>query len=495
MRKLFVRNSVASALLLTMVAALPSVCHAEPAVPARQPNLLWIIVDDLGWRDLGCYGSTLYETPNIDRLASEGARFTQAYAVYPRCVPSRFGMLTGKHPARFQGSSDGTKIEPGRDRTIGSALADAGYATFFCGKWHLGDGEHAPGRNGFDTTIAAGAAGATGSHFAPYNQTRRTGHTTEAPLDGLDDAPEEEYLADRLTEETIKFVRNQSPDQPFFAVLAHYAVHTPLEAKRELIDHYQQQLDARPKPEIVMEPESAGENQVVQNNPVYAGMVDSVDQGVGRLLECLDQQGLSDNTIVVLTSDHGGLSARGNNRQLATSNRPLRAGKGHLYEGGLRIPLIIRWPQLGPAGREIDTQVVGTDFFPTFLEMAGLALEPTAHVDGVSFAETLRDTESTSERPLFWHNPAPRPSSTGDLYSSAVRVGDWKLVDFPEEERTELYHLSNDLGEGTNLAEENAEQAAALQDQLDRWKANVGAAPPKAERQRKRAARQRQTSS
>lgn len=451
-------------------------CNAAESAP---PNILWVIVDDLGWRDLGCYGSELYETPNIDRLASQGARFTQAYSAYPRCVPSRFGMLTGKHPARFQGASDGTKVDPDRDVCIASPLQTAGYSTFYCGKWHLGVGKHLPGNNGFDVTIAAGAAGATPSHFAPYNETRRKGHTTKAPVSDLDDAPDGEYLTDRLTQEAINFIEAQSADRPFFAVLAHYAVHTPIEAKRDLTQRYRKKLRRMDLTADVMEPESAGENQTVQNNPTYAAMIDSVDQGVGRLLDCLESRGIADNTIVILTSDHGGLSARGNNRGLATSNRPLRAGKGHLYEGGIRIPLILRWPGVTNAGSEPGTQTHGVDFYPTLLEMAGAQAPADQKLDGVSFAAALRGEASDDDRPLYWHNPAPRPTSTGDWYSSAVREGDWKLLDFPAQNRVELYNLASDQGEARNVAEEHLDKTAHLKAMLASWRDDVGAAEAK----------------
>jgi arylsulfatase A-like enzyme len=422
----------------------------------------------------------------MDHLAAAGARFTQAYASYPRCVPSRFAMMTGKAPTRFQGSGDGLRITPGRDRTIGQAFQAAGYATFYAGKWHLGEGENGPKQNGFTATFAAGAAGATASHFAPYNTSRRGGAggaggggDERAPLSDVENAPEGEYLADRLTAETARWIRAHK-DQPFFAVLAHYAVHTPLEGKEAFIARYREQLNGQKLPEQVWEKESAGENLAVQNNPTYAAMVQSADESVGALLDLLDELHLAANTIIVLTSDHGGLSARGNSRQVATSNRPLRAGKGHLYEGGLRVPLIVRWPGAVNAGTVFEQQVIGADLFPTFLEMAGLPLQPKDHADGRSWAGALRGAKPAAARTLFWHNPAPRPVQTADWFSSALREGNLKLVEFPGTNRVELYDLSADLGEATNLTGKRPDDTKRLLDKLHLWQKDTGAAPPSA---------------
>lgn len=445
------------------------------AADAKKPNVLFILVDDFGSRDLGCYGSALYETPHMDQLAKSGARFTQAYVAYPRCVPSRFAYFTGKHPARIANGSP--HVEPGRDITIGQPFKDAGYATFYCGKWHIGSDAAAPERVGFEAVIATGkgAAGATRSHFAPYARQLRAngGNDKEYPVSDLDDAPEGEYLTDRLTTETMKFVAAHK-DQPFFAVLAHYAVHTPIEAKANLVDQYKKKLDGMPKPAVLYEKESAGENLVVQNNATYAAMIQSVDEGVGRLMKQLEDLGIADRTIVVLASDHGGLSARGNKREVATSNRPLRAGKGHLYEGGLRIPFLVRWPGHTQAGREIDTPVSSLDVFPTFLEMAGIAKPANFQGDGLSITGLLEGGAVPQRDAFYWNNPAPRPTQTADLLSSAIRVGNLKLIEFPEEKRVELYDLSKDMGESTNLAELRPDDTNRLLEKLHGWKKEVG---------------------
>lgn len=452
---------------------------------AAQPNLLFILIDDFGSRDLGCYGSTLYETPNMDRLAASGAKFTQAYVAYPRCVPSRFAIFTGKHPARVQGEKDSPHVEPDRDATIGQAFKAAGYNTFYCGKWHLGEGASNPDQMGFDTIVAAGAAGATRSFFAPYTVSKSKGHDEKDAIVGLDDAPEGEYLTDRLTQETLKFIES-SKDKPFCAVLAHYAVHTPIEAKKHLTKRYEEKLATMPKAAVEWEKESAGENQLVQNNATYAAMIESVDNGLGRLLGQLKKLGIEDNSIIVLASDHGGLSARGNNRGVATSNRPLRAGKGHLYEGGLRIPFIVRWPGNIKPGTEIATPVSTLDLMPTLTAMTGVALPKLAGTDGQNLVPLMQNGTAPARDTFYWHNPAPRPASTGDLFSSAIRVGDLKLLDFPGEKRLELYDLATDPGESKNLADERPADRDRLLAKLNEWRKEVGASTTAKEKKKKK---------
>lgn len=452
---------------------------------AAQPNVLFILIDDFGSRDLGCYGSRLYETPNMDRLAAGGAKFTQAYVAYPRCVPSRFGILTGKHPARVQGDKDSPHVEPERDTTFGQAFQAAGYNTFYCGKWHLGEGASSPDKMGFDTIIAAGAAGATRSFFAPYTVSKSKGHDEKDAIVGLADAPEGEYLTDRLTQETMKFIE-ANHTKPFCAVLAHYAVHTPIEAKKHLTKRYEQKLATMPKAEKEWEKESAGENLLVQNNAAYAAMIQSVDNGIGRLLGQLKNLGIDDNTIVVLASDHGGLSARGGNRGVATSNRPLRAGKGHLYEGGLRIPLLVRWPGKVKPSMEIPTPVSTLDLMPTLIAMASIPAPNLAGSDGVSLWGLIQTGTAPQRDTFYWHNPAPRPASTGDLFSSAIRNGDWKLLDFPAENRVELYNLATDPGESKNLAAERPDDRERLLAKLSAWRKDVGASMQAKEKKKKK---------
>jgi len=462
--------------------------HAEGGQPGTRPNILLFLVDDLGARDLGCEGSAYYETPAVDSLASEGMRFTQAYAAHPRCVPSRFAALTGKYPARAGVPGGGNEEMGATEKTIAESLKEGGYHTFYAGKWHLGhDQSGHPTNQGFDESVAAGSAGAAGSHWFPYNKSggkkAAKGGGEEAPLEGLDEGVQGEYLADRLTDETVKFLRAHASghkDQPFFAVLAHYAVHTPIEGKPHLVEKFDNKAKAGPVsgPEFI---EKDGITKVRQDNAHYAAMVASVDESVGRILATLDELGLSDQTIVVFTSDHGGLSNRGasNQRELATSNLPLRAGKGHLYEGGIRVPLIVKWPSVTPKGVRSDSVVTNTDLYPTFLEMAGLPPSPEHHLDGRSFVRSLRGNPAVDRGPIFWHSPRPRPNSTGDLAASAVRSGDFKYVMHYGEAEDGLYNLAADPGEENNLLHEAPAKAAELRALLEGWLADVKAVPPR----------------
>ena len=325
----------------------------------------------------------------MDKLIGQSLKFTQAYSTYPRCVPSRYSLMTGTHPARLKGDGEGKDGEAGftvhaPNISIGQAMKDAGYYTFYIGKWHLGGDDKAPGGVGFDKSVAAGQAGATSSHFAPYNVSRGGASGKEKPIPDLDDAPEGQNLEDRLTDETIKLVQNRDKSKPFFGILAHYAVHTPIEGKEEYIQYFKEKLKksgANTGPDY--EPQSAGETKLKQDNPKYAAMIKSVDDGVGKIMKMLDDAGLTSNTVVIVTSDHGGLASRGNTRELATSNKPLRAGKGHLYEGGIRIPLFIKWPGVIKGGTETNSIVQGVDNFSTLLDIVGGKVPATQIIEGV----------------------------------------------------------------------------------------------------------------
>lgn len=473
MRKVFLLINV---FLLFILATSIAQTNLKP-----KPNIIMILVDDYGWRDSKVYGSSFYETPHIDKLASEGVRFTQAYATYPRCVPSRYSIMTGSHPARLKGDGEGRDGEPGftvrtPNVSIGAAMKNAGYYTFYLGKWHLGDEEYAPMSVGFDKAVAAGQAGATSSHFAPYNISKGKASGKEKPIPNLDDAPDGECLEDRLTEEALKMLKGRDLSKPFFGILAHYAVHTPIEGKEEYTNYFNQKLkksQLSDSPDY--EKESAGETKLKQDNAKYAAMIKSVDESVGKLLKYLDETGLSKNTIVVLTSDHGGLSSRGNNRELATSNKPLRAGKGHLYEGGIRVPLIVKWPGTTKAGSVSNSIIQGIDFFPTFLAIAGAGVPTSQMADGISFLNVLKKGSSNTDRTLYWHNGAPRPTQTADIYSSAIREGDYKLIDFFGLQKQELYNLKTDLGEQNNLADQKPELVKELLEKLVTWRKKMGA--------------------
>lgn len=454
---------------LNRLIALAGLALGTQFAAAKPANVLLFLVDDLGWRDVACYGSEVYETPAIDRLAAEGMRFTDAYVAYPRCLPSRFSLYSGKFPQR-------AKVPPLSDlKTEEFSIAEAlkqegGYATFFAGKWHL---SHVPAEQpdgqGFDTNVAGGAAGAPHSYLAPYNKARGAGGGKEKPIEGLDDAPEGEFLTERLTRETDQFIRARAAakdGKPFFAVLAHYGVHTPFEAPEDDVKHFKGKLAGMSfdGPELI---ERDGQTKRHQNNATYAAMVATVDRSLASLLRTLDELKLADDTIVIFTSDNGGLSNRGanNKRELATSNLPLRAGKGHLYEGGVRVPFIVRWPGVVKPATTSAAVVALPDIYPTLLAAGGMPLHLEQHVDGVSFLPALRG-ERHERAPIVWHNTEARPGQTGDRASSAMRDGKWKVLYFYEDQRTELYDLQADIGENHDLAAEMPEKAKELREAM-----------------------------
>lgn len=449
----------------------------------NKPNFIFFIVDDLGWGDLSISGSQFYETPNIDRLAENGVRFDNSYTAHPRCVPARFAMFTGKFPAR-----EGV---PGRGNmelsevTIAEALKEHGYSTFYTGKWHLGhDESHWPQNQGFDVNKGGCDAGAPPSYFYPYNKTNRKSGENIG-IKGLEEGIEGEYITDRLTDEAIKYIK-QHKDGPFFATVAHYAVHTPLEAKKEKIAKYEKKLKS-----MTFEGEeftfgADGRQKMHQNNAIYAAMIESVDESLGRLIQTLKEEGIYDNTIILLISDHGGLSNSGpnNTRDLATSNLPYRAGKGHLYEGGIKIPTIVHWKGVADDGSVKHSLITGADYYPTFLEMAGLPLKPEQHVDGVSFVSALKGEEINQDRAFFWHSPLGRPAQTGDHNSSTIRLKDYKLIHFYDENRVELYNIKNDPYEKNNIAEQEPVMTKMLLQKLNSWKKDINAFDKKANKKK-----------
>ncbi len=451
---------------MVLIGTLAAVLLATPRLTAADKvNVVVILADDLGWADLGCYGSKYHKTPNLDRLAADGMRFTDGYAACPVCSPSRAALLTGKYPARL----NLTDWLPGRaDRpdqkllrptlanqippdvvTLAAALKAEGYATGHVGKWHLGGKDAGPLQRGFDVNVAGDQRGSPASYFAPFK-----GKTGPAMV-GLEDAPDGEYLTDRLTAEAEKFI-DANRDKPFFLYLAHYAPHIPLQAKSELTAKYK--------------PGQPG----AQGNPLYAAMIESIDDGVGRILKKLDDRKLADRTIVVFTSDNGGLSVIEGPDTPATINAPLRDGKGYLYEGGLRVPLIVRWPGVTKPGGTTNTPVSGMDLFPTLLEACGT--KAAGKVDGLSLVPLLKG-EALKRDALYWHYP--HYSNQGGRPGGVVRVGGYKLIEFYENGRRELYDLSKDVGESRNLIDDKPEVAKELREKLDAWRKDVGARPMK----------------
>ncbi len=439
---------------------------------AKPMNVVFFLVDDLGYYDLACTGSKVMETPRVDAFAADAASIIQGYAAYPRCVPSRFAMITGVHPSRAEGEGEKLTDMSGNRVTMADALKAHGYATYFAGKWHLGKkkDENYPDAQGFDINIGGGSAGAPGTYFAPF--------TSEGSLSGAETiaAPEGAYLTDVLTDKTLEWIE-ANKKKPFFVYLSHYAVHTPIEAKQEMTDRYQKKIDGM---------QFEGEEYVIdrwtgrtlrhQTNAEYAAMVESVDESLGRIIDTLKANGLYDNTIIILTSDHGGLSNSGykSKRELATTNLPLRAGKGHMYEGGIRVPVIVRWPGQTKAGAKLDFPMTGMDYYPTILEMLGLPAQPGDHEDGVSFVPGLKGKKNfNKKRSIFWYSDRGRENSTGDQNAAVIRKGKYKLLEFFNKGKIELYDLSEDPGEHQDLSEKLPEVKKELYAELKEWKKSM----------------------
>ncbi|HVF26909.1 MAG TPA: sulfatase [Pyrinomonadaceae bacterium] len=437
----------------------------KPAAKKRRPNIILVVVDDMGWSDLGAYGSVFHQTPNINALAARGVRFTDAYAAAPVCSPSRAGLLTGKYPARLHltdwlpGRTDRPSQKllrppirqalPLAEVTIAEALKPAGYVSAHIGKWHLGESGYSPESQGFDLNTAGDHTGTPASYFYPF---RNKGET----MPGLANGPEGEYLTDRLTGEAEKFIE-QNRQRPFFLHLAHYAVHIPLKAKPEMIAKYHER-------------ERAGGRQA---NAIYAAMIESVDESVGRIVRKLAQLKLTDDTIIIFTSDNGGLSVKEGPHTPATSNSPLRDGKGYLYEGGIRVPLIVRWPGVAQPGAVCRAPVASVDVFPSVMEMAGLTPAIGENIDGSSFTPSLSRPRGTRRHALYWHYP--HYSNQGGRPGGAVRDGNFKLIEFYEDERVELYDLHRDAGETKNLAGRLAAKTSAMRKLLNDWRKKAGA--------------------
>ena len=445
----------------------------------RSPNVVFILADDLGWRDLSCQGSTFYETPNIDRICHEGIQFRNGYAACQVCSPSRAAIMTGKSPARIKitdyiGAPSGkqwkrnTKLLPAfyernlpaREETLAEAFQSAGYQTFFAGKWHLGsEGSH-PEDHGFDINVGGFRAGTPpGGFFVPYKNPK------------MSDGPAGECLPVRLGEETAQFITRHR-DQPFFAFLSFYSVHAPIQTSEALWDKYRLKAESHPPvPQRFIVDRTMPVRQV-QDHPVYAGMVESMDAGVGKVMEVLDELNLTDKTIVVFTSDNGGVSSGDG---YATSNLPLRGGKGRQWEGGIREPCLMRWPALIQAGSESGVPVIGMDFYPTLLDLCNLPDRTSQTLDGVSLKPIL-EGNSISQRNLYWHYP--HYGNQGGEPSSMIRSGNWKLIRYWEDQRVELYDLATDPGELNPVTEEFPDRVSELTVALDAWLTQVGAEAP-----------------
>lgn len=473
-------------------------CSTAPAQPeqAEKPlNVVFFLVDDYGWKDVGYNGSSFYQTPNIDRLAASGMVFTDGYAACPVCSPTRAAIMSGKHPARIdttdffggpQGSNILRQIEEGKENrftqrplipadyipqlpleevTLAEAFKAAGYATFFAGKWHLGGEGFYPTDQGFDINMGGFHRG------GPYG-----GGKYFAPFDGMPNLTGQpgDHLPARLAEETSKFI-TEHKDGPFLAYFSFYSVHTPLMGRPDLVAKYREMKTRMRIAGPIFGPEGGREVRLVQEHAVYAAMVEAMDQAVGHVLDTLEKEGLADNTIIVFTADNGGLST---SEGSPTSNYPLRAGKGWLYEGGIREPTIVRWPGHTKPGSVSGEPVISHDFYPTLLAAAGLPMMPQQHVDGVSLVPVLNgSTDDLGREAIYWHYP--HYGNQGGSPGSVVRAGDWKLIEWFEPGKgIELFNLAEDLGEQHNLADANPEKVKELYAMLEAWRDEVDAKLP-----------------
>mgnify|MGYP001158165539 FL=1 len=467
------------------------ITRPAPLPQQAKPNIVFILIDDMGWRDVGFMGSTYYETPAIDQLAAQGVVFTSAYANAPNCAPTRASLMSGQYTPRHgiytvapsaRGDTRDRKLlveetETTLDLevvTIAEALKTAGYSTASVGKWHLGGPGYLPTDQGFDVNIAGNARGSPPGYFWPYERENNLGTLLRIP--GLDEGGEEgEYLTDRLTDEALAWME-QHVGSPFFLYMTHYAVHTPIQAKPQLAQKYHGKAVSNG-----------------QQNSDYAAMIESVDNSVGRILAKLDEIGVADNTVVFFFSDNGGVGT-------ITSMAPLRGMKGMLYDGGVREPMIVRWPGHTEPGSSVDTPVISVDFYPTILEMAGVDHSEQI-VDGLSIVPLLSadlpargeaepsgrvaELAVLAERPLFWHFPAYLEGNRNTdgpwrtTPAGAVRQGDYKLVEFFEDGSLELYDLGTDIGEVNNLAEQMPEKMRELHNLMIDWRDAIGAYVPK----------------
>jgi arylsulfatase A-like enzyme len=414
----------------SVAAAVPFAARA--AAPSR-PNFVFFLADDLGWTDLGCYGSSFYESPNLDRLCRESLKFTNAYSAGTVCSPTRASIVTGRYPVRTGCTQFGWNIH-GTERCFAQDLTEAGYSTFFTGKWHIGG--KSPQEAGFTD-----------------NRELDTKNPTDDPKGTRN-----------ITENTVDFLKGVK-GKPFFAYVNYHAVHIPLKERQDVVDTYIQKLETNPpkpgKP-AGLEMERDRENKQIQDDPNYAAVLKVMDDSVGRILETVKSIGADKNTIVIFTSDNGGLSTKP-----CTSNLPLRAGKGWIYEGGIRVPAIIKWPGTTRPGSVSDVPFVSTDYYPTILELAGLPLRPQDHVDGVSIAGLLQTGTAPKRKEIYWHYP--HNHGAGCSPCGAVRIGDYKLVQFFETGEVELYNLTDDLSEMNDLAARMPEKKAELFAKLKAW--------------------------
>ena len=442
---------------------------------AKKPNVVFILIDDMGYMDVSPNNpDTFYDTPNIQRLADSGMKFTNGYAANPVCSPTRYSIMTGKYPSRldatnfFSGKRSGKynpaplfNYMPDEEVTLAEIFKKNGYKTCFAGKWHLGHEEKMwPEFQGFDVNIGGWSAGHPKSFFSPYKNPR------------LKDGEKGEHLPARLTSDSIKFIE-ENKDNPFLLYLSFYSVHTPLQGRKNLVEKYKKKAESIKGEEFADEEQvwpgkSKRKVRILQKHATYAAMVEAMDEQVGRILDKLKELKINDNTIVCFTSDNGGLST---SEGSPTSNLPLRGGKGWVYEGGIREPFLIKWPGVVKAGSTCDTPVVSIDFLPTLAEMAGIK-DPVKN-DGVSLVSLLKGGDSIGRKSLFWHYP--HYSNQGGFPGGAIREGDWKLVERYEDGRVHLYNLASDIGEKIDLADKHPSMVDEMRKRLHNWYREVDA--------------------
>ncbi|MCF7569305.1 sulfatase [Sabulilitoribacter arenilitoris] len=450
---------------------------------AKDPNILFILVDDLGYKDLSFTGSNFYETPNIDKIANEGMAFTQGYAASRVCSPSRASIMTGKFTARhgitdWIGAAHGElwrkhnrhnkllpanyeHVLPKQDITIAEAMKMAGYKTFFAGKWHLGEKGSYPEDHGFDINIGGWEKGSPiGGYFSPWKNPN------------LENKEKGENLSIRLAKETSEFIK-KNKDTSFFAFLSFYAVHSPIQTTKTKWEKYRNKAEQLGIKDTGYIMERALPIRQAQDNPIYAGLIEAMDDAVGHVLNTLEELKLDKNTIVIFTSDNGGVASGDN---FSTSNLPLRGGKGYQWEGGIREPFIIKVPWLQSNGATNDYPVIGTDFYPTILDLANIKPLPEQHIDGLSLKPLLEGKTITTKRSLYWHYP--HYGNQGGEPSSIIRDDHWKLIHYWEDDRNELYNLQEDPKEQTDIADSNIEITKKLYNKLNTWLKSVNAKTP-----------------